>query len=363
MSHDGKITATRGLLELVVIACVALPGPLVAQTPDRTGPPPTLTKKTHETLGLLNKLTDSFREEVPPGAPLGDVLKRVNKDHGLRFEFDKEAFAAEGVKDPAALKVTRGFPAIRNIALGTVLRDCLAQTEPQCARAIRNDVVVILPCNEKTCEKMHKDLLTVRLDKCRIREALDDLAAWAGGELGFDSLGTAYFPWDAERVSVLLPNTTVRAAAQVLINMASGSPDMYRAVHDGWSLSIVVKRKPADAVVEKCFRERPLCEALEEIARSTGISILLDCRVGDKAKTRVTADLRDAPLLTAVRLLADMAELKSIEVDGVLYVTTKANADSLRKEIEEEKKAAKSKADANEKARPFPSEPLKQPRR
>ena len=99
-------------------------------------------------------------------------------------------------------------------------------------------------------------------------------------------------------------------------------------------------------------------EALEAIAHATGFSILVDCRVGDKAKTRVTANLRDAPLLTAVRLLADMAELKSIEVDGALYVTSKDNVESLKKDLEEEKKTAKAKANGNKKARRFPSGPF-----
>ena len=57
-------------------------------------------------------------------------------------------------------------------------------------------------------------------------------------------------------------------------------------------------------------------------------------------------------------LLADMADLKSIEVDGALYVTTKANVEKLRREIAEEQKPVKIEPNGNKNARRFPSGPF-----
>jgi hypothetical protein len=80
------------------------------------------------------------------------------------------------------------------------------------------------------------------------------------------------------------------------------------------------------------FYERPLDKALQDLADLSGITVLLDPKVGKKAQTPVVATLQNVPLRTAVRLLADMADLKAVTVDNVLYVTTRANAEALEKE-------------------------------
>jgi hypothetical protein len=80
---------------------------------------------------------------------------------------------------------------------------------------------------------------------------------------------------------------------------------------------------------------QPLQDALREIANQAEASIVLDMRVADKeGKTAVTAALRNVPLESAVRLLANMAGLKAVRLDNVLYVTTAANARQIEKEQE-----------------------------
>jgi hypothetical protein len=100
------------------------------------------------------------------------------------------------------------------------------------------------------------------------------------------------------------------------------------------------------------FEKKPLNEALQELAEASGMSIIVDPRA-EQAATPVTATLKnDVSLHTAVRLLADMADLKAVQVGGALYVTTKENAavlqaeeDKLRKaEMAAAKRAKKSKA-------------------
>jgi hypothetical protein len=89
-------------------------------------------------------------------------------------------------------------------------------------------------------------------------------------------------------------------------------------------------------LVSADFQKRPLDEALKELADQADFNVLLDPRAGEKAKAPVTARLANAPLDTAVRLLANMAELKAYQVDNVLYVTTPENA----AHMEEEKQKA-----------------------
>ena len=66
--------------------------------------------------------------------------------------------------------------------------------------------------------------------------------------------------------------------------------------------------------------------ALKQIARETGVNLILDGRVEKEASAKVSLQMEDVPLETAVRLLAEMANLKPVRVGNVLFVTGKANA-------------------------------------
>ena len=75
------------------------------------------------------------------------------------------------------------------------------------------------------------------------------------------------------------------------------------------------------------FDNVPLSDALRELASATDYTIVLDARAGDKSKLPVTASLINVPLDTAVRMLADMAELKPVLLNSAIYVTTEKRAD------------------------------------
>ena len=79
-------------------------------------------------------------------------------------------------------------------------------------------------------------------------------------------------------------------------------------------------------------KDKPFLDAVRELAGQTGASIVIDGRASEQAKKPVTAALYQAPLRSALRVLADMVELKVVAVDNILYVTTPENADKLAKE-------------------------------
>jgi RNA polymerase sigma factor (sigma-70 family) len=113
-------------------------------------------------------------------------------------------------------------------------------------------------------------------------------------------------------------------------------------------------RQPVDAV----YKKRQLVLALEELQNMTGVSIVLDVRLQDIAKPmEITADFRNVPLETAVRVLADMADLKSVVMDNLIYVTSKENAKVLEAE-ENKRKGTKPETRKDEKA---PSKEKKPP--
>jgi hypothetical protein len=92
-------------------------------------------------------------------------------------------------------------------------------------------------------------------------------------------------------------------------------------------------------LVHKKFDKVPLEDALKELSDLTDFDIVLDARVGDKAKAPVTARFQNTPLDTAVRFLADMADLQSLQQDNLLYVTSKENAAAWEARLRKEKEA------------------------
>ena len=79
-------------------------------------------------------------------------------------------------------------------------------------------------------------------------------------------------------------------------------------------------------LIHATLEEKPLEDALNKLAQQSEYNIVLDTRVGEKAKTAASARFSNTPLDTAVTLLADMADLQPILQDNVIYVTTRDNA-------------------------------------
>jgi hypothetical protein len=78
------------------------------------------------------------------------------------------------------------------------------------------------------------------------------------------------------------------------------------------------------------LEKTPFADALKQISRQTGANLILDARVEKDAAAKVSLQMEDVPLETAVRLLAEMAGLKPVRVGNVLFVTGKANANEMR---------------------------------
>ena len=83
---------------------------------------------------------------------------------------------------------------------------------------------------------------------------------------------------------------------------------------------------PRARFVQASFANRPLDDALEELSDLTGVAIALDPRVGSKGKTPITARFpSETNLAQIVRVLADMADLRAVVVDTMIYVTSRDN--------------------------------------
>ena len=94
-----------------------------------------------------------------------------------------------------------------------------------------------------------------------------------------------------------------------------------------------------DIAVQRQLKQRvsvdldktPAAQALKQLSKETGTNLLVDSRVGKESQTGVTLQIDDVPLDTAVRLIAEMSGLKAVRVGNVMFITTKATAQELRR--------------------------------
>lgn len=81
-------------------------------------------------------------------------------------------------------------------------------------------------------------------------------------------------------------------------------------------------------VVTVSADRKPLAEILADLRKQTGANIILDprCEKLEEHRQPLTISLSDVRLFDALRVIADMAELKMVYVGNIYYVTTPSNA-------------------------------------
>ena len=140
---------------------------------------------------------------------------------------------------------------------------------------------------------------------------------------------------DIEAQPIRLPrltNVRLRTVLRAILEQVNG--DYY--VKDDVLMVVPRQRIQSGAVLRQSIdlhlEKRPLAAALKELSDMTGVSVVLDAQKLKDSKSEVTADFRNVPLDCAVRVLADMADMKSVVLDNLLYVTSIENADKLEEE-------------------------------
>lgn len=73
-------------------------------------------------------------------------------------------------------------------------------------------------------------------------------------------------------------------------------------------------------------------KAFREISRQAGINLIIDPRVNKAANQNVNLQLDDASVETALRLVAELVDLKAVRVGNVMFVTDPARAEKIRRE-------------------------------
>jgi RNA polymerase sigma factor (sigma-70 family) len=125
----------------------------------------------------------------------------------------------------------------------------------------------------------------------------------------------ARVPSPSGAVYVLRPDTveiTTTAALRTELNIAEGRPLL--------------------PLVWDVFDDTPISKALARVTETTSFNVIVDPHAADKVREKATVQFNNVPVDTAVRLLANMADLSMVRLDNVFYLTTPEKAKRLREE-------------------------------
>ncbi len=291
-----------------------------------------------------------------PNTTLGDALDAIGTAYGVTVDVNDEAFRAEQVDD-VRKKVVGALPKMADASLDRVLRKLLGRlpAESGAAYLVRPDHVELTTRRAQQAEVWGHyggpflPLVHADFEGRPLAEALQDLSRQAGVSVVLDSRAADKA---GAAVSASFTNLPLDTAVHILAEMAGLKSTLNDNVIyvSTESRQVVVRpnaeaEQPGGAIsgpagllnpaqsallaparVAK-FDKRPLLEALQELLKGTELRLIVDtARVGDKAKAPVSADLGGTTVEAAIRLLADMADLRPVIYDNVVYLTTKDNA-------------------------------------
>jgi hypothetical protein len=225
-------------------------------------------------------LLKPFGGRVPPdGIKLDEVLDRIEAQTDLVVRVDVAAFRRLGAFDPNGEGTNDSAQFLRNLY----------------------DTKAILP---RRCEKLPiRDVLADAL--AQVRSVFPCTYQIRGSQL---VIVPAYFPPMRPGVNPL-DLSSQNDEDSVLIPARQFFEQIYGGV-----VNVSVDRKP-------------LAEILADLRKQTGANIVLDPRCdAQEKKAMLTLHLSDARLYDALRVIADMAELKMVYAGNIYYVTTAANA-------------------------------------
>lgn len=188
--------------------------------------------------------------------------------------------------------------------------------------------------SEGAADKIRKDLnrsLNLDVDQQPLALAIGQLHESTKINFVLDRFSLAQSGIDPDQlaVSLKLKDVKVRSALRSLLtpynlNFAILGDTVLISTDEVAMLRQVRQRVSLD--LEKI----ELTKALKQLARETGTNLIVDARSAKEAQTPVTLQMEDVPLETAVRLMAEMVNLKPVRVGNTLFVTSKAHANELR---------------------------------
>ncbi len=190
------------------------------------------------------------------------------------------------------------------------------------------------PDASNPADKLRKELdrlISIEFDQQPLHLAVNQLHEQTKVNFVLDRFTLGQMNVDPEQtnVSLRLKDVKLRSALRTLLTPYNLS---FAVVGD----TVVISSE--DMAMFRQMRQRvnvdlekvEFARALRQIARETATNLVVDARVAKDAQTPVSLQMEDVPLETAVRLMAEMVNLKPVRVGNALFVTSKANAAEMR---------------------------------
>ena len=141
--------------------------------------------------------------------------------------------------------------------------------------------------------------------------------------------------WETEPKEVALSFIPPVGAGSLVLRRFLHPLDL-RAVKIGDHLLITTEEMAMPRIlrqpVQIAMRAQPLASILRDLSKQTSATIIVDPRASEQAKATVSVALDDVSLETAVRVATEMAGLKMVRIETVIFVTTPSAAASIRSE-------------------------------
>jgi hypothetical protein len=219
---------------------------------------------------------------------------------------------------------------------------------PACMRLVAGLALAVLPTalpaapapgepqgkTTSPAQKLRKDLdrvISVDIDQQPLHLAVNQLHEQTKINFVLDRLTLQQNGIDPEGlvVSLKLKNVKLRSALRALLtpynlNFAILGDTVLISNDEMATVRQMRQRVNID------FDKVELNRALRQLARETATNLIVDTRAAREAQTPVTLEADDVPLETAVRLMAEMANLKPVRVGNTLFITSKTTANELR---------------------------------
>jgi hypothetical protein len=328
----------------------------------------------------------NFKGIDDPKTTLMEALDLLAHRYNLPLKINEKAFKFENVMDVGKTEIADPNPiAVQRSTLETVLRNILARIPvPSGATfVVREGHVEVttgdfakkenpdgVAPKEKTPTKQAEPVkpqakardslvskLARRVDftgykdhKTRLKDALDDLTKKYGVPFVLNEIGFKFENvMDVDNTRVADPNPVPpmkNARIDTILREILGRVPVHSGVtfmvrpdaieittgqfHDG-EIFADAPEVPHSPVVQVEADKQPLDELLKSLTQQIAFNVLLDPRVGDKAKTPISAELYNVPLDTALLVLAATADLRVVRLDNVVFVTTPETAAALEK--------------------------------
>jgi hypothetical protein len=238
----------------------------------------------------------------------------------------------------------KGTTMIRNAIWLGVLALALAGGDRAAAQereVPRKDLVALLSQTVDTQEFTQEQTLKQFLARLQAKVKTKDreLPLWVNAEAFKEEAGDVP---DLGDVKVAAPPYPKKMTVAALLRHAlakSGLNASYLVKHGVVEITTLERTRVQyrlNEVVEGKFDSQQLGDVLEELAAQAGVTLAVDPRLGNQMKTLVSANFTtsETALGTALNVLTDMAGLRVVVVDNVLYVTHPLNAQQFPDQVQ-----------------------------